>query len=42
MSIVTSIALIVLAIWAGAWAMVIVCMAIAKLADCITSFFKGK
>ena len=42
MSIVISIALIGLAIQVGAWAMVIVGMAVVKLADYITSFFKGK
>ena len=42
MSIVISGALIGLAIWAVAWAMVIAGMAVVKLADYITSFFKGK
>ena len=42
MSIVISIALIGLATQVGAWAMVIAGMAVVKLADYITSFFKGK
>ena len=42
MSILASVALIGLAIQAAAWAIVIVGMAVVKLADCITSFFKGK
>ena len=42
MSILASVALIGLAIWAAAWTIVIVGMAVGKLTDYITSFFKGK
>ena len=42
MSILTSVALIGLAIWAAAWTIVIVGMAVVKLTDRITSLFKGK
>ena len=42
MSILASIALIGLAIWAGAWTIVIVGMAVVKLTDRVTSLFKGK
>ena len=42
MSIIASIALIGLAIWVGAWTIVIAGMAVVKLTDRITSLFKGK
>ena len=42
MSIVASVALIGLAVWAAAWTIVIVGMAVVKLTDFVTSHLKGK
>lgn len=42
MSIVASVVLIGLAIWAAAWTIAIVGMAVVKLTDFVTSLFKGK